>query len=344
MASEKINMTQELADLESYVSHDGRIKLENKNSLNVYDSWESPIVIISDGPYGISGFSGDLPTYEKLDKFYEPYIKKWSEKATPQTTLWFWNTEIGWATVHPLFLKYGWTFVNCHVWDKGLAHIAGNANSKSLRKLPIVTEICVQYVKNPTFKVGEKVFDMKEWLRHEWEKTGLPFSKTNEAANLKNAATRKYFTKCHLWYAPLPDIFEKISIYANKYGDANCRPYFSIDGIKPLKKEEWEKMRAKFKCPIGVTNVWQEPPLNGKERIKTGSKAYHLNQKPLKLIELIIKISSDEDDLVWDPFGGLATTAIAAHKLNRRCNLAELNPEIFRQAVCRFQSYIDHII
>ena len=41
-------------------------------------------------------------------------------------------------------------------------------------------------------------------------------------------------------------------------------------------------------------------------------------QKPLKLVERIIKASSNEGDLVFDPFCGCATTIEAAHRLGRR--------------------------
>ena len=40
-------------------------------------------------------------------------------------------------------------------------------------------------------------------------------------------------------------------------------------------------------------------------------------QKPLKLLERIIKSSSKENDVVLDPFCGCATTCIASEKLNR---------------------------
>jgi len=33
-------------------------------SLSICNHWPSPVAIISDGPYGISGFSGDIATYE----------------------------------------------------------------------------------------------------------------------------------------------------------------------------------------------------------------------------------------------------------------------------------------
>ena len=44
----------------------------------------------------------------------------------------------------------------------------------------------------------------------------------------------------------------------------------------------------------------------------------HPTQKPLGLIERIIKSSTNEGDLVLDPFSGSGTTGIAAIKLNRK--------------------------
>ena len=41
-------------------------------------------------------------------------------------------------------------------------------------------------------------------------------------------------------------------------------------------------------------------------------------QKPLPLYERIILVSSNEDDLVLDPFCGCATTPIAAERLGRQ--------------------------
>lgn len=312
------------------------------NVMNLYDKWEKPTVIISDGPYGVNGYPGDLVTPDGLAEWYEPHIKKWSNCSTPQTTLWFWNTEIGWATVHPMLKKYGWEYISCCIWDKGMSHVAGNVNTKTIRHLPVVTEVCVQYVKSPVFVVDDKRMTMKEWLRYEWGRTGLPFKLTNEACNVKNAATRKYFTKCHLWYMPPADAFEKIVNYANKNGDEKGKPYFSIDGISSLTKAEWEKMRTKFYCPVGITNVWQMPQLRSKERLKINQKAIHLNQKPLALIKRTIELSSDKNDVVWDPFAGLFTTAAASWELGRRCYCSEINKDIYEFGVKRIQEELEN--
>lgn len=305
------------------------IHLFQGDALDFYEKWESPTVIISDGPYGINGYKGDLKTPIGLDEWYEPHIAAWTAKSTPQTTLWFWNTELGWASVHPILLKYGWEYKSCNVWDKGMSHVAGNTNTKTISHLPVVSEVCVQYIKKPTFKVGSQNLSMKDWLRYEWERTGLPFSKTNDACGVVNAATRKYFTKCHLWYMPPSEMFCKFSDYANEFGDPAGRPYFSINGRTPLSKEEWEQMKPKFHCPFGVTNVWTTNQLRGSERLKNGFKAIHLNQKPLELIQRIIEMSSDKGDIIWDPFGGLFTSALSCIDTKRVCFTSEITPEVF---------------
>lgn len=324
--------------MKCYKSENNRIEIHYGDFLKVSESWESPTVIVSDGPYGIGGFPGDPKTPKELGEIYRPFIEDWSEKSTPNTTLWFWNTELGWANVHPVLVANGWEFVNCHIWNKGLGHIAGNANTKTLRKFPVVTEVCVQYVKKPSFIVDGQELSMQDWLRYEWKRTGLPLSKTNEACEVKNAATRKYFTDCHLWYYPPAEAFEKIVSYANTYGKAEGKPYFSINGQQSLSKDDWESMRSKFKCAFGVTNVWDSPPLNGKERLKNGSKALHLNQKPLKFMELIINSSSDEGDVIWEPFGGLCSAAVASYRLKRKCYSSEITKNVFDLAVKRLQA------
>ncbi len=304
-----------------------------------YQNWKAPTIIISDGAYGLGSFPTDPPTIAGLADWYRPHIKAWTKYATPETTLWFWNSELGWATVHPLLVEAGWEFRNCHVWDKGIAHIAGNANTKTLRKFPVVTEVCVQYVKKISFESGGIRMPMKEWLRYEWIRAGLPLWKTNEACGVKNAATRKYFTADHLWYFPPPDAFQALAQYANTHGKPSGRPYFSEDGKRSITGEEWSHMRAKFNCFAGYTNVWREPAVRGIERLKHNYECIHMNQKPLKLLELILRASSDEGDVVWEPFGGLCSATIAAHKLGRQAFAAERVPEFFNIAVKRLDSY-----
>src|SRR5512144_2972940 len=48
--------------------------------------------------------------------------------------------------IHPVLERNGWRYVNANVWNKGKAHIAGNVNTAKIRRFPVVTEMCVQYV------------------------------------------------------------------------------------------------------------------------------------------------------------------------------------------------------
>ena len=76
--------------------------------------------------------------------------------------------------------------------------------------------------------------------------------------------------------------------------------------------------------PIGDT--WNDIPIAaGKER--TG----YPTQKPLALMERIIKASSNPDDVVLDPFCGCATTCVASDRLERRWVGIDISPNAIRQ-------------
>jgi site-specific DNA-methyltransferase (adenine-specific) len=56
-------------------------------------------------------------------------------------------------------------------------------------------------------------------------------------------------------------------------------------------------------------------------------------------MEIIISSCTDEGDLVFEPFGGLCTAAIAAHKLNRHALSVEKVPDFYRESVKRLETY-----
>ena len=50
--------------------------------------------------------------------------------------------------------------------------------------------------------------------------------------------------------------------------------------------------------------------------------------KPIKLLERIISIYSDENDIILDPMCGSGTTGVACYNLNRNCLLLDKNPQV----------------
>lgn len=109
-----------------------------------------------------------------------------------------------------------------------------------------------------------------------------------------------------LWYS-------KSSVWTYNRDEIDRIPYMAPSLVGPRKA-------SVGKLP---TDVWWMTivPTNGKER--TG----YPTQKPLKLVERIVKASSDPGDLVADFFGGAGTTAVAAMKLGRRFLYVDENPE-----------------
>ena len=308
---------------------DNQVSVALGDSLDLYSTWDTPATIVSDGAYGVLGFEGDTSDHIGMPAWYEPHVAAWSKYATPQTTLWFWNSEIGWATVHPILERHGWRYMNANIWDKGVAHIAGNVNTQKIRRFPVVSEVCVQYAFEA--KIDGKI--LKHWLLSEWKRSGLPVRAANTACGVADAAVRKYLDQGHLWYWPPIEMFVKMVTYANEHGRPEGKPYFSQDGKRPMTGDDWARTRTLFNCPHGMTNVWQRNPVHGPERIKTNGtsgRAVHLNQKPLDLMTRIIEATTRRGEVVWEPFGGLFTGCVAARRLGRRAYGAEIDPTYFQ--------------
>ena len=80
-----------------------------------------------------------------------------------------------------------------------------------------------------------------------------------------------------------------------------------------------------------VSSVWRIPAVPRREKLH----GYHPTQKPLRLMRRAVLASTREGDLVFDPFTGSGTTAVAAKELNRAFVGAELEEEFARLAARR---------
>jgi len=90
--------------------------------------------------------------------------------------------------------------------------------------------------------------------------------------------------------------------------------------------------------------IWMPNPLGAKPKdvieIPTtcngmGEKTPHPTQKPEELLRKIILASSNENDIVLDPFVGSGTTAVCAKQLNRQFIGVEQNEEYLKWAIDR---------
>ncbi len=80
------------------------------------------------------------------------------------------------------------------------------------------------------------------------------------------------------------------------------------------RNEEGKIVLDNEKKGVPLSDVWEIPFLNPKAKERVG----YPTQKPILLLERIIEISTDEDDIVLDPFCGSGTTLVASKLLNRK--------------------------
>ena len=80
-------------------------------------------------------------------------------------------------------------------------------------------------------------------------------------------------------------------------------------------------------------NVWEF----ARVRYRMDEYENHPTQKPIALLERIIKASSNEGDLILDPFSGTFTTAFVAKALNRRAVGIELQEDYVKIGLRRLE-------
>ena len=120
-----------------------------------------------------------------------------------------------------------------------------------------------------------------------------------------------------IWFSTLSDEYT-FNLDAVKVRRKVIAPY-KVDG-KPKDWEETEDGKFRDTCP---GNFWDDisiPYWSMKENTA------HPTQKPEKLIAKLILASSNEGDVVFDPFLGSGTTSVTAKKLNRNFVGIEQNP------------------
>jgi DNA modification methylase len=98
----------------------------------------------------------------------------------------------------------------------------------------------------------------------------------------------------------------------------------------------WNKGHTwNFSNQRDMHNFIETPICMGKERLKTPK---HPTQKPVRVLEHIIKIASNAGETVLDPFMGVGSTGVAAVKNKRKFLGIEIDKKYFSAAKKRLKS------
>jgi site-specific DNA-methyltransferase (adenine-specific)/modification methylase len=135
------------------------------------------------------------------------------------------------------------------------------------------------------FRVGKIMMDLGFWFLND-----VIWHKTNPMPNFRGTRYTNA-TETLIW--------AKRSEDQKKY-TFNYRAMKNLNGEKQMQ------------------NVWHIPLCTGAERIKVNGRKAHSTQKPETLLYRVILSSSNEGDIVLDPFFGTGTTGAVAKRLGRR--------------------------
>lgn len=136
---------------------------------------------------------------------------------------------------------------------------------------------------------------IKDYLRMQKKESRLNGDQINEVCGVASMAGRHFFCDSQ-WCLPTAEMYAKLQTTG-----FFRKPYEDL-------RMEYEDLRYTFNNQKTDHSVWN---------YETVKKAQHPTQKPVDLIENIIRHSSNEDDLVLDPFAGVGSAAIAAIRNNR---------------------------
>jgi adenine-specific DNA-methyltransferase len=119
---------------------------------------------------------------------------------------------------------------------------------------------------------------------------------------------------------------------------------FNLDDVRdPNVKYPNQKKNGKFRCnPLGKnpSDVWAFPKVTTGAKRSSKERTTHPAQFPLKVIDRIVRVSSNNGDLVLDPFSGSGSTGIAAIGNGRPYIGAEVREDYCLSTVDRYERYL----
>lgn len=151
---------------------------------------------------------------------------------------------------------------------------------------------------------GEQGFQSEIiWTYKRWSNSARKLLPAHQTI-LFYAKTKDFkFNKIFTDYSPTTNVDQ---ILQRRSRDAANKSVYQRD-------ENGDVVYAGEKKGVPLNDVWEIPFLNPKAKERTG----YPTQKPILLMEQIVRLVTDEEDTVLDPFCGSGTTLVAASLLKR---------------------------
>jgi len=151
------------------------------------------------------------------------------------------------------------------------------------------------------------------WSYKRWSNSKTSLQNAHQNIYFYSKTNNFKFNTIYTDYSPTTNIDQ---ILQERERDKNGKAIYKKDELGNI-------ITCKDKKGVPLSDVWEIPFLNPKANERTG----YPTQKPILLLEQIIKIATDDGDTVLDPFCGSGTTLVAAKILNRKYTGIDISEE-----------------
>lgn len=197
--------------------------------------------------------------------------------------------------------------------------------------LPFSSDYILIYSKSDNAKWDiprEKIFISIEEAEKKYQKDEKGFFRTSDIGTYSNES--------------LMELYKANRLYVSNGGSVKIEDgKIKVIGGTPAVKYHRERIGNKVVEEKIIDNIWDDIPGMG---IVSSEFLNYPTQKPERLLERIIKASSNQSDLVLDLFAGSGTTAAVAQKLGRRWILCDINHGAIQTTSKRLQKIIKNQI
>ena len=243
--------------------------------------------------------------WKSLDEYLiwiENIIKELDRVSKYSCSFWIFGYAYQLSHILPIIEKNNFTYRQHIVIDKGMRSVAGRTSNK-LKMFPTATEYVVYFHKEA------RPF-IKTYLQNKQQEKNISSSEINQflgkaingGGTWSTIAGKK---QKNIQYPTLED-WNKLQELFGEF-DINYDDYVFKFNIEPK-----------------LTDVWSDINFYDKTY-----KKFHPTQKPYKLIERLVKCSSNEGDNILDIFMGSGMTALVSKNLNRNFYGCEIEEKYF---------------
>lgn len=285
---------------------------------------------IIDGPYNLRKAEWDkFPSWEAFVEFYRPLMAELARVLRDNSSFYLFGTFEGLAALKPMLdeldvFRFG-SLITHHkgpVWKQ--------VNNSQQRCWPNCSEHIAHYVRERV-DISSLAWDgvtredntIRAYLDGERRRAGVTLDEVREAVGCRpGSGLPGHWFGHSQWMLPTKQHYEELRHLFNARGNGSGeylrRDYEYLRRDYEELRRDYEELRYPFNPQKGMTDVWEFGICQGNERLKEDGKTAHVAQKPLAMMEAIVRASSNEGDLVLDPFCGAGTIPLACANLGRR--------------------------